>query len=240
MSSYDGTPNPEARSGRYWKLTAERKKRIVDAVRAGNYVYAAVGMAGIGMSTYYDYLHKGKGLLEKAQAEGIVTPDIVEEARAFTELDRSRKNPIGEVLRGAGWPEHECLLVELVDELQRAEAEAELRLVTHWSKAAEQDWKAAMSLLSRRFPERWSEKYHVTQEVSGPDGAAIEVFTRSDAARTIAANPEARRLADDLLAKIVPPGLPGFDDGLLGELAGEDDAALPELIEGEPEQNAEA
>jgi hypothetical protein len=42
-------------------------------------------------------------------------------------------------------------------DIVQAEAEAEVRLLTHWSKAAANDWRAAKDLLARRHPERWKE-----------------------------------------------------------------------------------
>lgn len=41
-------------------------------------------------------------------------------------------------------------------ELRKAEALNEARLVRQWSKAGKKDWRAAMEMLARRHPERWS------------------------------------------------------------------------------------
>jgi transposase len=46
-------------SGRPTKLTPEVQKRIIDALRAGNYVETAAAYAGIGRQTLYDWLHRG-------------------------------------------------------------------------------------------------------------------------------------------------------------------------------------
>jgi transposase len=39
--------------------------------------------------------------------------------------------------------------------VSRAEAVAEVRMVATLTKAAERDWRAAVSFLERRYPERW-------------------------------------------------------------------------------------
>lgn len=215
--------------GRGWKLTEERKRRIVDGVRAGNYFAVAAQWAGIGESTFYKYKAEGEKLRARAYDEGVLTPDNVDEANALAMLEaeelglRGSKNPLGEVLRSAGWEPHEVLLVELVDELERAESEAELRLVTQWNKAADQDWRAAMTLLARRHPERWADQSKVKSEVSGPDGGPIEVSQRADLARAIAEDPEARQLASNLLAKVAPSGPVWLQGADLDESDGEDD-----------------
>ena len=47
--------------GRPSKLTPETRQRLVDAVRAGNYIDAACSHAGIAVSTYYLWREKAKG-----------------------------------------------------------------------------------------------------------------------------------------------------------------------------------
>jgi hypothetical protein len=42
--------------------------------------------------------------------------------------------------------------------VKAAEAEAELRAVTLWSKAMPKDWRAAKEFLERRHPSRWSQR----------------------------------------------------------------------------------
>lgn len=37
-------------------------------------------------------------------------------------------------------------------------AHAEVRLITYWANAAEDDWKAARDLAARRFPKRWGKQ----------------------------------------------------------------------------------
>jgi hypothetical protein len=46
--------------GRPTKLTPERHRRIVEAIRAGCYAEVAARAAGIVPSTYYDWLQRGQ------------------------------------------------------------------------------------------------------------------------------------------------------------------------------------
>lgn len=46
--------------GRPSKLTPELQERIVQAIRAGNYVATAVAYAGISQSTFYRWMERGK------------------------------------------------------------------------------------------------------------------------------------------------------------------------------------
>lgn len=53
---------------------------------------------------------------------------------------------------------------QFVRDFEQAEAEAEIRLTTQWQAQCPDDWRAAMSYLSRRWPERWAEKQVVRVE----------------------------------------------------------------------------
>ncbi len=48
------------RGGRPTKLTPEVQERIVSAIRAGNYAQVAARYAGIGETTYYEWMKRGR------------------------------------------------------------------------------------------------------------------------------------------------------------------------------------
>ena len=48
------------RVGRRTKLTPERQNRIVSAIRVGNYTTVAVAYAGVGRTTFYRWMRRGK------------------------------------------------------------------------------------------------------------------------------------------------------------------------------------
>lgn len=60
--------------------------------------------------------------------------------------------------------------VEFLDAIKEAEAEAEHRAVKVVADAMPSDWKAAMTYLERRYPDRWGrrERHEHTGEGGGP------------------------------------------------------------------------
>lgn len=103
------------RVGRPSKLTPDTKRRLLDAIRAGNYREPACVYAGISISTFYLWLEKG------------------------------REQKSGQYM-------------EFMEEVTRAEAEAEVRMVAQWQAHIPRDWRAARDFLARRNPKRWAPK----------------------------------------------------------------------------------
>lgn len=66
---------------------------------------------------------------------------------------------------------------EFCEAIKRAETTAEIRNVNLIQKAAEEDWRAAMTYLERKFPDRWGRKERVEAKIqhSGKDGGAIQM-----------------------------------------------------------------
>ena len=122
------------RVGRPSKLTPEVKKRLIDAIKAGNYYEPACKFAGIDYSTFRKWMQKG------------------EQAKS------------GQYF-------------EFFEEVTRAEAEAEARMVAQWQSQIPQEWRAARDFLARRYPERWAQKDKIDLEHSG------EVVQRHDTVR---------------------------------------------------------
>lgn len=56
--------------------------------------------------------------------------------------------------------------------IKDAEARAEARAVALVQKAMVDDWKAAMTWMERKFPDRWSRNER--REISGPGGGPVE------------------------------------------------------------------
>ena len=122
------------RVGRPSKLTPEVRKRLINAIMAGNYYEPACRYAGVDYSTFRKWMQKG------------------EQAKS------------GQYF-------------EFFEEVKRAEAEAEARMVAQWQAQVPNDWKAARDFLARRYPERWAQKERIDLEHSG------EVVTRHDTTR---------------------------------------------------------
>lgn len=193
-----GTATPRRRPGARSKLTPRRLRRLLDALRAGNYNIRAAEFAGVPRETVRLWRRRGEELLGAAWAEGTLNGDLVDDAR------RAGVGISG-LLRRAGWDERDALLAELAEEIPRAEAEAEVHLVARWSLMAERDWRAAAALASRRWPERWRNAPAI--EVVGPEGDPMRFSVAGpDLAQVIAdvitSHPDVEDKAAELLALI--------------------------------------
>ncbi len=121
--------------GRPLKITSEIQAKIVDAIKAGNYIETAAAYAGIHKSTLYDWLKRGER--EKQRVAG-TKKKIAKKEEAF---------------------------VIFSDAVEKALADAEVRDVMLIAKAAQVDWKAAAWRLERKFPDKWGRKDRVDAEV---------------------------------------------------------------------------
>jgi hypothetical protein len=71
-------------AGRKTKLTEEVLNRLIEGIRAGNYIYTSCAYAGIHKDTYYEWLEKAK--LPDASPLLKRLSDEVEKARAEAEM----------------------------------------------------------------------------------------------------------------------------------------------------------
>lgn len=125
-------------SGRLTKLTDEVQGKIVNAIRAGNYIETAAAYAGVNKTSIYEWLKRG--------------------AR---EQERVERTPRARLLKG------EEKFVAFSNAVQKALADAEVRDVAIIGKAAESEWTAAAWRLERKFPGRWGRKDRNAVEISG-------------------------------------------------------------------------
>jgi hypothetical protein len=172
--------------GRPSKFTVETRTKLTAAVRAGNYVSVACRYAGIGERTFYDWRSYALNLIE--QLDTAEDYDAARDALSDEEIE----------------------YVQWWEELQQAEDEAEVRLVTQWASQASEDWRAARDLLARRHPDRWKERR--ADELSGPEGGPIPLAVESEVQI-----PQVDKIAD-VLDAIKELGLlddsgPDADDG---------------------------
>lgn len=95
------------------KLTPEVQQKIVQAIRAGNYVTVAVDYAGIDRSTFYRWMERGR-----QQRTGM-----------YHDFHQA---------------------------VRQAESFAEVRAVAILQSEMKENWRAALSYLERKFPDRWA------------------------------------------------------------------------------------
>ena len=65
---------------------------------------------------------------------------------------------------------------EFRESIERAEAEAEVTRIARITQAADNGtWQAASWWLERKFPERWGRNDKIRQEITGANGAPIQI-----------------------------------------------------------------
>lgn len=79
-------------------------------------------------------------------------------------------------LEQAKQPDATPELLEFLESVERAEAEAEISAVARIKQASDNGtWQAASWLLERKHGERWGRNDKIRQEISGVDGAPIQL-----------------------------------------------------------------
>ena len=134
--------------GRPTDLTPQAQAKIVLAIVGGNDNKVAAAHAGIGESTFYAWLDRGRKELARLAASSRAKP-------------KASETPF----------------VEFLEAIQKAQADAETRNVALIAKAAQDGtWTAAAWWLERKYPERWGRKDR--HEVTGKDGNDITITVR--------------------------------------------------------------
>ena len=124
--------------------------KLVQALKIGNHIQVACDFAGVSAGTVSHWLRRGAREQLRADDEKI---------KMSWNKPRYRRS--------------EVPYVKFSKEIQQALAYAEVRLATSVSKAADENWIAAMTMLERRYPERWSRMQR--SEISGVGGGPVKV-----------------------------------------------------------------
>lgn len=72
------------------KLTPEVQARIINALRAGNYVETASHLAGVGRASVYRWIERGRAALEREEAGDTLTEDEERYAVFAQEVEEAR------------------------------------------------------------------------------------------------------------------------------------------------------
>lgn len=200
MTQTDDAP---ARPGRRTKLTPDLSQKIIDVVRAGNYLKTAAQYNGVGQSTLLGWLARGRQAAAAVEAhpEGrLHCPSC--------DLDRTDEQTYADhadaEAEAAGRPERVALndcprcgshdlptewrldpaeepYLEFLEGVTQAETNAEVRAVTYWRAAFSHDWRAARDYLARKRPDQWAAKTTVTltndEAEARVESAAMELLT---------------------------------------------------------------
>lgn len=116
--------------GRPSSLTPERTKRITELISGGNSLEVAAQASGITATTFFNWCARGRRERERLEQNPRLKPKKSEE-----------------------------IYVEFLEDVERARAEGEARLVLVVTKKAMNDWRAAAWMLERKAPERWGKPW---------------------------------------------------------------------------------
>jgi len=66
------------------------------------------------------------------------------------------------------------IYIQYYQAVNKAEAEAEQRMIEQWKEFFPSDWRAIQTFMERRWSDRWGRNDKIRQELTGKDGGAIE------------------------------------------------------------------
>lgn len=181
--------------GRPTKLTPQRHHRIVQLIRNGNYIDVACAAAGLDSRSYYKWCARGRELLEVAELDlerDLDQPSVIDAVWEW--------NP--KTLIGPSWSmvtEYEAACVRFLQDIIKANAEAEATAVLHVREQMPTNWAAAMTYLERKHPGRWKRRDEIT--VANPFDPTQQADTGQDE-RAMLEDPEAIRLIHEALIRV--------------------------------------
>jgi len=117
--------------GRKCKLDAALIKEITDVIAAGAYDVSACKYIGIHVATFYRWKNKGETLMNIVETNG----------GDFSVID-----------------EKDMIFCEFYEAIKRAEGRGEIAAVAAVRNAFDKDWKAPMTFLERKYPDRWGRR----------------------------------------------------------------------------------
>jgi hypothetical protein len=208
--------------GRPALLTPERQDRIVQAVKAGNYLKVAAQWAGVGESTLRVWLQRGRrasAAVDAHDPDHLYCPgcdsdrtaavrSLEESARAAEERQEAGYPVLGhcpacrsrEYPRPWQLPEREEPFLRFLSAVTEAESSAEVAAVTHWRAAFPEDWRAARDYLRYRQPERWSPVTRVSVTPEEAERRIEEAFVQVLTSVGVDVDPAGEPLLDDAAA----------------------------------------
>ena len=157
-------------TGRPLALTEGIIKKTYEIMRAGNYRPVAARLLQIEWGTWMDWRKAGEDL-SKGLASGDVDPTL---------LTKSQK-----------------LYIKFYQAVVTGEAEAEAEALSLIRTASFDNWQAAAWYLSRKHPEKWSEKQRVEHTGIQERPVVVQI------ANQLMLDPESRKLMSQLVPKLI-------------------------------------
>ena len=162
------------------KLSNQMINEITKSLKTGMYVKDAVQTVGISKKTYY--LWKGQG--ERIDARCVNDEgEIIQ--KEYKKLSKSEK-----------------LKLHFLHSIRMAEAQAKQVLVAAVFSHIRDDWRAAMEMLSRRFPEDWAKKEFMDFKGSIEESPSSSKFREFEAGLKDIPRALMAEIADDIKKKL--------------------------------------
>lgn len=167
-------------------------EKMVELIRAGNYIQVACAAVGISEASYYRAMGYGRDmesdLSEWDDAEDIF--DLIDSGELHAASNRT----------GLKYSVQDCRMIQFRRAVTRGAAEAEATAVLQLRKQMPQNWQAVVAFLERRFPNRWRKRVEIVDGETIEDGGIDESVLLSD--------PKAVSLIHDALERVaaLPPG----------------------------------
>lgn len=138
-----------ARTGRPTKLTPEIQEKIVTLIRNGNEPKVAAACVGINRDTFFDWVAKGARSRNGRFRE---FSDLVYVALA--QFQSSKVAVINKAAEGYD-------VVKIKQVVEKDENGKDKVIEQTVERTREFDWRAADSILSKRFPASWAKREHL-------------------------------------------------------------------------------
>lgn len=161
-------PNP---SGRPFLLTERVHELLVAGVAAGLPYHVAAQRAGIGESTFWLWVDRGRAARRREQEElGEYPPCPRCLAVGEEPCVTARGTPAAKVHAGriVAATRQDPELVRLVEDLEKAEADAHARLLAKIQMHGDEHWQALAWMLERRYPHLYSLRRLIPDVVGDP------------------------------------------------------------------------
>lgn len=154
------------RGGRRSKLTGAVQRKIVEALRAGNYFEVACAYAGIGCSTGLGWLQRGRGEHPTQPAAKIYVEFLEAVEKAQAEDETSTLARIQQAAQGG-----ELIAEEIIEEPDEIVTQPDGTIVERKGRRRTKrtytraEWTADAWRLERKFFQRWGRKERVDVHV---------------------------------------------------------------------------
>lgn len=172
--------------GRPTKLTPALVEMLLDAILEGAYIETAAQAVGINKTTFYRWLRKAEEL------EAVAMEQLTEE-----QLDEAAEAAVYDVTDPDVW-----VYLDFRHAVKSAEAFAEIELLRRVTRPGAVPWQASMTVLERRFPERWARRDKVQHEgaidLGRPRVVVLEDDERRRELAQILSDADALRREDDV------------------------------------------